>query len=339
MRKLCWLLFLACALVSSNCLAWDAKGHQAVGAVADAELGKNAKAMVQSLIGMPLSKAGPWLDCVKDVKGKPGSLHYVEDSRYAAGCRVFWTDSEKAAMVDFASRNLDNCPTGSAGNPCSSQYHFSDVDVSAAAPVYRSGEPGTNNYDVVNAINAAVAVLRDQPPASPFEKSMSKREALFVIAHLVGDLHQPLHVGAIYLAKDGSVAAASSGDDNDPAFTRGGNFIFVGSDKLHALWDHVTPKVASQAKTIAHSLPANASAGGVETWPQAWADEALIVAKPQLEDLKYGPSPSVGAHHWPVIATPNCSSRCYARGIAQVQAEQVAAAGRHMADLLNAIWP
>ncbi|WP_409362753.1 S1/P1 nuclease [Bradyrhizobium sp. CIR18] len=33
-----------------------------------------------------------------------------------------------------------------------------------------------------------------------------KKEALFVLSHLVGDLHQPLHVGAVYLDSAGHVS-------------------------------------------------------------------------------------------------------------------------------------
>jgi len=63
---------------------------------------------------------------------------------------------------------------------------------------------GTNDHDIVAAINAATAVLLERPSPPPF-KIADKREALFLLAHLVGDLHQPLHVGAVYLDKDGNL--------------------------------------------------------------------------------------------------------------------------------------
>ena len=79
MRVLTSVLALFLVLSPSASFAWGAKGHQSVGAIADENLTPNARTMVTSLIGMSLEQAGPWLDCVKDVKGSKGALHYVED--------------------------------------------------------------------------------------------------------------------------------------------------------------------------------------------------------------------------------------------------------------------
>src|SRR6185295_2938525 len=91
---------------------------------------------------------------------------------------------------------------------CHTLYHFLDLAIQRDA--YRDGLVGTTSYDIVHAINAAVTVLR-QPacsgphppttpiPAAPGRFSLTCRQALMLLVHMVGDLHQPLHVGALYL--------------------------------------------------------------------------------------------------------------------------------------------
>jgi hypothetical protein len=70
-------------------------------------------------------------------------------------------------------------------------------------------------------------------------------EALRLLVHFVGDIHQPLHCGTgFYQFSDGGVVQlitdpqAADGKPND----RGGNLLFYGqeaTDQLHALWDRV----------------------------------------------------------------------------------------------------
>ncbi|WFU07344.1 S1/P1 nuclease (plasmid) [Rhizobium sp. CB3171] len=333
MRLLSSMLVFFMLLSPAPCFAWGAKGHQAVGAIADANLNSHAKAMVASLIGMSLEQAGPWLDCVKDVKGSKGSLHYVEDPNYGEGCSVFWKPDAEKAIVSFAEKNWDNCSPWSDANPCHDQYHFADVDISASDPTYNLGEPGTNDHDVVQAIDAAIAVLQGKPAPRPFADSMDKREALLMLAHLVGDLHQPLHAGAIYLQEDGHQTRAATGEEgSDPGFTRGGNWMFVGTKKLHSLWDTVSDATITKAKNIPASDIAPTT-GQLNEWPATWASETIVIAKKNLEELKIEPESS--KHHWPIHAKINS----YENDIAGVQARQLAAAGHHFAELLNAVWP
>ncbi|WFU04546.1 S1/P1 nuclease (plasmid) [Rhizobium sp. CB3171] len=332
MRALASIFALLLMMLPAHAFAWGAKGHQAVGAIADSNLNPHARAMVASLIGTSLEQAGPWLDCVKDVKGSKDSLHYVKDQRYADGCSVFWTADAEKQMVAFAEKNWDNCTPWCDGNPCHDQYHFADVDISSANPAYKVGEPGTNDHDVVHAIDAAITVLQGNRASKPFADSMDQREALLMLAHLVGDLHQPLHVGAIYLDGDGHETPATSGDDADPAFTRGGNFMFVATKNLHSIWDNVSDATIANAKAV----PASAVAptpGSFTDWAATWASQTIDAAKENLEVLKV--EPETGPHHWPVDA----KASPYAQQIADIQARQLASGGHHFAELINAIWP
>ena len=153
-----------------------------------------------------------------------------------------------------------------------------------------------------------------------------------MLAHLVGDLHQPLHVGAIYLEQDGNETHATTGDDNDPAFTRGGNWMFAGSKNIHSLWDNVSDATVTKAKAAPASTVA-ATPGLLNDWPAAWATETIDIAKPGLEELKVDAETT--QHHWPTEE----QAAGYERHIASIQANQLTVAGRHFAQLLNAVWP
>ena len=78
------------------------------------------------------------------------------------------------------------------------------------------------SHDVVSAINAAIAVLQGSASPSPVSFT-SKREALRVLAHYVGGIHQPLHVGAIYLDASGHEVDPDAGTYDPATKTQGGS--------------------------------------------------------------------------------------------------------------------
>jgi S1/P1 Nuclease len=184
-------------------LAWDADGHQIVGAIADSLVSRNAKQQVASILGVSLSTAGPWLDCVKSVhRYADGTFHYVVEPDYEKPCEPF--AKAHKIMQQYVKRNFFQCSyTSRRKNDddevyfeemgCHNTYHFDDVAIQRNR--FDRNFEGTNDHDIVAAINAAVAVLRGRPSPTPF-KIADQREALFMLAHLVGDLHQPLHVAA-----------------------------------------------------------------------------------------------------------------------------------------------
>ena len=52
---------------------------------------------------------------------------------------------------------------------------------------------GTSSHDIVAALQSCIDVLQGRPASTPIDLR-SREEALRLLAHLVGDLHQPLHV-------------------------------------------------------------------------------------------------------------------------------------------------
>jgi S1/P1 Nuclease len=182
------LSFLA-VLLPTSALAWNAPGHKVVGSIADHLLNVNASQQVARILGFDLSTAGPWLDCVKNVeKEDNGTFVYKENPEFEPPCTPF--KDERARIVDYAKRNWVDCSyvVNHVDRGCHNTYHFSDV--AAQRSRFDRNYQGTNTQDVVAAINAAIAVLLDRPAPPPFS-IIDKKEALFLLAHLVGDLHQP----------------------------------------------------------------------------------------------------------------------------------------------------
>lgn len=329
MKRVAFAVAAMAFSVGSTAHAWGPTGHGVVGALADAQLTPHAAAMVQQLIGMKLAIAGPWADCVKDVKGGPSSGHYVEDTRYKASCGVFWTAPMEAAMVDYADRNWNNC--NQPGEECHAQYHFADVAIERGK--YQPGI-GTSDHDIVHAIEAAIDVLEDKPAPAPFSIA-SKAEALLMLAHLLGDLHQPLHVGSIYLDANGQTVDPDAGSYDPNSFTRGGNFLIDGAKKLHGEWDDVGayPGASVFKKLLKASARVPVTPGEADAWPELWASETVGQAQQAFAGLTFT---GTGAHSWNVKYADRAA---YTKSKVAMQRTQMERAGARLAQLLNAIWP
>jgi hypothetical protein len=253
------MMIVAWLLPTAPASAWDDQGHELIGAIADAMLG-NSKAGLQArqILGYGLNSAAKWPDCVRGVRKDSSGFKYDGG---APACSEFESPAEVARMIDYARRNWSNCrkppPDG-----CHTRYHFADVAIQRDG--YSRSFFGTGNDDIVSALDSAVLVLQFQPAEPPIS-IRDKKEALLLIAHLVGDLHQPLHVGAVYLRSDGSLADPDKPPNQSPGTiekdnaTRGGADILIeGRANLHAMWDDVphdwgrnaTPELLAKARAV-----------------------------------------------------------------------------------------
>jgi len=320
-------------LGSGSAFAWGPKGHAYVGAIADDLLASTrAGTQVRSILGYDLATAAKWADCVRSVAhSEEQGFHYVR-SRYTAPCHAFETQSEQARMIDYASRNWDNCPNR-PGHGCHEMYHFADVDT--AHDHYARQYAGTSDHDIVSAIDAAVAVLKGDPAPAPFSIK-DKKEALLMIAHFVGDLHQPLHVGALYLDAHGNrVDADAPGTDLDATETHGANLIADGSTNLHSEWDDIPSGLGTvpTAAVIAAAKRVPATSGSVDDFAATWASDTVIASHTAFDGMTFsGDTP----HHW----TASFENRhAYLAAKRALQTVQVEKAGAHLAELLKDVWP
>ncbi|MFB9262504.1 S1/P1 nuclease [Bradyrhizobium erythrophlei] len=350
----CWLA--VCLFAPTAASAWGYQGHHVVGAIADQLLKPAAKAQVQQILndvdtsGIDLRKAGPWPDCVKSVvRHDDGKFHYEVDPEhleFEVPCTPFNSARERARMVDYAARNWSTCSYAPDGfeRGCHNTFHF--VDVAIQRSVFDRNLQGTNPHDLIAAIGAAVAVLQGRPIPPPFPFSIKdKKEALLLLAHLMGDLHQPLHVGSVYLDANGRLVDPDAAHKVDPdTDTIGGNAILDGvavpfqTINLHHEWDDIptdlgdgaTSELVDAAKSVAPSQ------GTLDGWPAAWATDTLLVAHDAFKGVSFKPTPPPARSKWTATYDNHVD---YLQAADAIKRKQLAKGGARLAELLNAIWP
>ena len=224
MKKLACVLALASAFVSFDAAAWGGDGHRAVGAIADRLLkGTNAEKQIAALLqpGETLQSIANWPDCVK------GS----------------YCGPQSPEMVEYTT-----------ANPKHSEYHYTDVPFQLEH--YHDHGVGTSEHDIVQTLKQAIAVLQGKTDPALNPHKFTKRQALILLTHMVGDIHQPLHVGAAFVSKDGKFVVPKSHAEVDDAAifdSRGGNNLLLDDERLTRLSDAVIPP--GEPKPIREGVP------------------------------------------------------------------------------------
>ena len=329
---------LITASFASAASPWGPDGHHTVGAIADRLIaGTPAQARVRELLGtLTLEQAAVWADCAKGVD-PARDFAYVNAGKYPE-CAVFETPEGEAAMIDYVRRNDSNCPRAADSPPCHSQYHFTDEAIQRGR--YRLGDFGTRRSDIVAAISATIRVLQGQPAPAPFNIA-SKREALLLLAHLTGDIAQPLHVGVVYLDPRGRVVDPEREHAGPALDTQGGNRVVTirvatnhRSETLHATWDDLPQALHADrvdGAWMAQAREVAPTPGRIESWSAQWADASLKQARLAVEGLDFGPAQS---GQWTVPLTGR-----YDDAMAPVKKRQLTLAGARLAQVLIALWP
>jgi len=257
-----------------------------------------------------------------------------------------WMDQLRAAY--FHSGPLGNDPEAlkfSSEFPKNGEWHY--VDLPLGLPSYALDGPFSRPDDVVHMIEVAVGVLEGGG-----DKRITKLDALRMLVHFVGDLHQPLHVGNGYfdVGADGSVKlvtdpAAATDLPND----KGGNADFYGPDKydeLHAYWDTNLVEKTAGSKDAAVLAPVLAklaadagagwkSPGDYHHWAEGWATESLAAARTAYAGITFGtetPDGKGGIKSIRITLPANYDEVCV-----PIARERLAKAGYHLAEILNAI--
>lgn len=306
---------------SSSALAWGYDGHRTVGAIADQLIrGSNAEKQVKALLlpGESLEKIAVWMDCVKgDACGPqtPEMLAYVQ------------------------------------ANPQHAEYHYTNLPFQALE--YQQRAVGAKGIDIVQSMRQAVWVLQGKDGAAVNPHKFTKRQALLLLAHLAGDMHQPLHVGNAYLDRNGAYVVPAKPEQVDDVAvfsTAGGNALLLeGNRSLHNYWDYPLVEYAMKrveaqtpeqyARTVLAGKPVVAGFDGDPAeWAPLLAAEALAVSKRAHAGLKVGAMQAVPTKEtkvsWQVTAPDD-----YAVTSSAIVKEQLARAGIRFAAMLQAIWP
>ena len=241
------VLVVAVAVPVQRVSAYGPNGHQLVGAIADERLadtrtGRRLRGILQ---GFSLQKASVIPDEIKGWDKKsvddPSIFRYRSRPRIDAELAEFWRANPPTYDMNSEAPNHH-------------WFHYTDVPIEGGQK-YADGRVGRSRWDIVQTINYCVRVLQGVEPADNSRK-ITQSVAVILLAHLVGDLHQPLHVGAQYFDEEGRPVDP---DRTQPAYDHhGGNTIMFRftpaaaertgqkQAKFHGFWDN---------QAVAMSLP------------------------------------------------------------------------------------
>ena len=248
-------------------------------------------------------------------------------------------------------------------------FHYTDVPVEAAK--YSSGKTGRNQWDIVHMITYCVAVLRGEIPEENPRK-ITKAVAIILLAHYVGDIHQPLHVGAQYFDQSGHKVNPDLGK---PALEdQGGNTILLDISggnsgkrpKMHSFWDgdpvaalfpsgmaelekdERKEQMGAAEKKIVHDFAAQEPKGwrlpanlALKDYAEAWADEILPIAREAHDRLSFQEMTTKVQDDGPTLATgvgkekPMPDHVPYRVWAAMIVRAELHKAGWRLADLLE----
>ena len=312
---------MACAwLTPASARAWNYTGHRTIATIAYDELAPAVRAKVDAIL-----RAHPRYE--KDLLGEmPDS--YPEPARYAFAMSGYWPD---------IIRSQTNPMHFTHNKP---MWHYIDVrfqlpdwkpatapSITGAPPTQPAAEGPKN---VMEAIAKNRAELRD--------KSLSdgqKAVAVCWLAHLVADIHQPLHATTLYSAQ------FPDGDTGGTSF-----IVSVRRDNknLHAVWDDMlglqtSPTMINYLAAAIRSDPnlrreAMPQAG--QSDPQAWKAESHELGRAVVyRNGTLAGASSDDVRRDPATPVPTLPDG-YVRDAEPVALRRAALAGYRLADLLNA---
>ncbi len=361
------LIALVVLAFRASVFAYGPTGHEIVGGIADKLIANTpAEQRIHALTdGITLERASTIADEIKswdkngvdDPKAFP---HYREHAKIDNQLREFWRA---------------NPPTQDPKSPVPSHhwFHYTDVPI-LNAEKYADGKTGRTQWDIVHMISFCVGVLRGEVPENNPRK-ITKPVAAILLTHYVGDIHQPLHVGAEYFNHAGQAVDPDRGQAG--VEDEGGNTLmlqlFHGTAeemakrglKLHGFWDHDTvmanlPPLApelskedryqklDQAKReiidrFVREEPRNWRLPpdvALKNYPEMWANEILPIAKEAHERLQFINVHETTDQDRTVMAgearEKNTADHAgYADWAAQIVRSELNRAGWRLADLLT----
>jgi len=300
---------------------WGAEGHRAIASLAQDLITGETRDKVQALLSQcgerDLVSASTWADDIR-----PNARSERPRPQDA--------DAFNRRFPENANWHFVNMPLG--------------TNTFAEATRFISGKS-----DVIDAIDRCVAVLETSAPA-PDE--ITRPDALRLLVHFVGDIHQPLHCGTGFYRISETGPPVLVTDPNEAAGLpddRGGNDLFFGpKDELHAFWD--LDLVGDVAGTFDFRFLAaflrreyqHASwpetPGDYHHWAEAWALESVKAANQAYSGIRFNSVETMGGPNslWIAISLPPD----YEEKNRVVAAHQLTKAAVRLAQLLDKIrWP
>lgn len=247
------------------------------------------------------------------------------------------------------------------------RWHFVNIPLDATGYGQAQELGLTRDDDVVQTIAKCVRVLRGE------SDRFSPVNALRLLGHHVGDVHQPLHVGCGFIDSSGAVPTIVKDpqrvvDENLPSDTGGNDILLPGSDNMHSFWDGVLGgtididdltlasvnsvdgtaaderEQVDRLRSLAANVPSVSGGAGlastlpVERWAEEWADESLVAAREAYRNIVIVERrPNGFAVSWEGFTTSQ-GREPYSARCAPILLDRMSTSVRHLADLLNEIF-
>jgi hypothetical protein len=273
------MLLILLFLCSPNLWAWDSVGHRLSVAVANHYLSADSKSKLLTLLEQHPRYQQDFLQQM------PASIARGSADRrfdWLLGQAAFWPDTARG--LPESEREKYNHPNWhyiegawlrgeakSQGNTYIGVRPFDDILGPSTTPM---GDP-SNIDNIMTALDFNTRLLADSHTPIP-----QRAVALCWVLHLIGDIHQPLHVGSLY-----SSNRFKNGD-------RGGNGIQTEDGNLHARWDRAlrSEGVNSSLETLLsqHAVTLENMAGTDDGDWSVWMSEsrALLLNSVYTEEMK-----------------------------------------------------
>ena len=252
----------------SHVAAWGGDGHKTVGQIASLHVKPQTARRIQEILkpGETLASVSTWADNVKDRMGESDP------------------DADTHAFLQDLVHNERN-----------REWHYDDLPLNCTS--YQACHDFAPGNDIVHVMEAALQTLRGVPQSN---YPLSERNALRLLIHLVGDIHQPLHMACGFIDEDGPNGTIVIVKDPNTIRSkrllhdRGGNQLIIDNDRrnLHGYWDFDLVKslmTATRKPTpdelgnfLIRSVRRRAgwnSSGHVNTWPVQWANDSLLQSR------------------------------------------------------------
>jgi hypothetical protein len=247
-----------------SAFGWGDDGHQTVGKIASLRIKKKTSQRINQILkpGETLANIASWADTVKERVGKTDP------------------DPDTNAFLQDVAHNDRN-----------REWHYDDLALDCKS--YQTCTGFTVDNDIVHMLNVCIRTLQGHPdPNHP----LSQRNALKLLVHFVGDMHQPLHIGCGFIdvhGPNGTILIV-----RDPIVIKqknlpsdnGANQLVIDNDKkkLHGFWDFdlvtslmlATDKQTSDTlgEFLKETVRPQASwnpRGPVSSWGAQWAPDSL----------------------------------------------------------------
>jgi hypothetical protein len=173
--------------------------------------------------------------------------------------------------------------------PKTGEWHFVDLPIDATGYDVNKYAAFTRANDIVQTTIESLNILTGE------STEFSKPNALRWLTHLVGDMHQPLHIACSYIDPSGTKPKLVFSADEILSkhllqkSDRGGNNIIlpIGSHgkPLHSYWDGDLPQMDDNFSGIAFNPPPSVPINKLKNLPVEWVSENFQFVKEAYKGL------------------------------------------------------